>query len=322
MTEPLVGTGPQAEAFAGASPARVAKRLLLATRPGFLSASVLPVLLGTAWGYRAAGGFDAGVFVLALAAVVAVHAGANVLNDVFDETGGSDRLNADFIHPYTGGSRFIQAGIMSLGAMARWGAALMAAGAALGLALAWMKGAGVLLFGLAGLGLGLLYSAPPLQLSARGLGEAAIAVAFGVLPVAGAAWLQGAALDGRVVLISLPLAVWTAAIIVVNEVPDIGADAAAGKRTLAVRLGAQGARRLWFALQAAGFAAVAAAAASGLLPWPGAVVPALMLALALRAGRGIDAAPAARPALVRAIRTTLAVQAAGGLWLAAWLWLG
>ena len=134
--------------FAGDSLGQTAKRLFNATRPKFFPASVLPVLAGTAWGFQAAGRFDLVVFLLALFATVCVHAACNVLNDVGDESGGTDRENEERIYPYTGGSRFIQAGIMSSSEMARLGISLLALAAIAGLALLLMKGIMVLYFGL------------------------------------------------------------------------------------------------------------------------------------------------------------------------------
>ena len=81
-------TGPSPEQFAGDSPAQVSKRLFNAMRPKFFPASVLPVLAGSAWGFMIAGQFDLPIFLLALFATVCVHFGANVINDVGDESGG------------------------------------------------------------------------------------------------------------------------------------------------------------------------------------------------------------------------------------------
>ena len=134
-----------------------------------------------------AGTFDWYVFVLALFATICVHASANVLNDVGDESGGTDRINEDRIYPYTGGSRFIQAGIMSTSAMARLGISLIAVAAVAGAFLIIEKGMFVLWLGLAGVLLTVLYSLGPVRLSSVGLGELAVAVGLGVIPVAGAA---------------------------------------------------------------------------------------------------------------------------------------
>ena len=170
-------------------------------RPKFFPASVLPVLAGSAWGFMVAGQFDLYVFLLALLATVCVHAGANVLNDVGDDSGGTDRQNEDRIYPYTGGSRFIQSGIMTASGMARLGTSLMAVAAIAGLLLLLSKGAMVLWFGIAGLLIAVLYSLGPVRLASIGLGELSVGIAFGVLPVTGAAWLQSGALPRRAALL-------------------------------------------------------------------------------------------------------------------------
>jgi len=141
---------PAPDEFAGDSSARSIKRFFHATRPKFFPASVLPVVTGTAFGAFIAGSFDAYVFTLALVATVCVHAASNVLNDVGDETVGTDQINDQRIYPYTGGSRFIQMGILSQSHMAKLGVGLLAFSALLGLLLYLEKGPVVLLFGLAG----------------------------------------------------------------------------------------------------------------------------------------------------------------------------
>ena len=228
---------PSPQAFAGDSLAQTARRLFNATRPKFFPASVLPVLAGTAWGFSATGNFDWLVFALALFATVCVHAASNVLNDVGDESGGTDQKNEDRIYPYTGGSRFIQTGIMSASEMARLGISLLTVAAIAGLALIFLRGQMVLYFGLAGVVLGVLYSLGPVRLASIGIGETAVAVAFGVVPVAGAAWLQGATLDTQLLLYSIPVSAWVAAILLINEVPDIDADGSTGQTHIAGQAG-------------------------------------------------------------------------------------
>ena len=232
--------GPAAEEFVGVSVGQTLKRLFHATRPKFFPASVLPVIAGSAWGLHVSGQFDIAVFLLALLATVCVHAGANVLNDVGDDAGGTDRQNEDRIYPYTGGSRFIQAGIMSASGMARLGITLLAFAALAGLLLLLIKGTMILWLGLAGVLLAVLYSLGPVRLSSMGLGELAVGIAFGIIPVAGAAWLQSGVLDLQAVVFAVPISAWVAAILLINEVPDIDADGSTGKRTLPVRLGLAG----------------------------------------------------------------------------------
>jgi hypothetical protein len=179
---------PAPEDFTGDSGARSIKRFFHATRPKFYPASVLPVIAGTAFGVYVAGAFDAYVFTLALIATVCVHAASNVLNDVGDETIGTDRVNEQRIYPYTGGSRFIQMGILSQSRMARLGVGLLIFAALLGILLILEKGPVVLLFGITGVVLAVMYSLGPVKLSTLGVGEMAVAVGLGVLPMKGSAW--------------------------------------------------------------------------------------------------------------------------------------
>ncbi len=313
MQQSLTRTGPAPADFAGDSKARAAKRLFHATRPRFFPASILPVLVGSAWGFAVAGRFDAVVFALALIATVLVHAGANVLNDVGDEIGGSDRGNEDRIYPYTGGSRFIQAGIMDLRQMRRLGIGLLALAVLPGLGLLLIKGPAILLFGLVGIALAVTYSLSPLQLASRGVGEAAVAVGFGVLPVSGAAWLQSGSIDVSVGLFSVPVSLWVAAILLINEVPDIAADGAAGKRTLAVRLRRRGTAVLYAALHLGALAAFALLVIQRGAHWWTLLVPVALAIMALAAareiGRGAD--------FKRPIEATLGIHTIGSIWLIA-----
>lgn len=301
--------------FAGNSVGQIANRLFHATRPKFFPASALPVLAGSAWGVHAAGGFDWVVFLLALFATVCVHAACNVLNDVGDESGGTDRQNEDRIYPYTGGSRFIQAGIMSASEMARLGISLLALAAIAGLALLLMKGAMVLYFGLAGIALGVLYSLGPVRLASIGIGETAVGIAFGIIPVAGAAWLQGAELNSTLVLFAVPISVWVAAILLINEVPDIGADGATGKRTLPVRIGLRGTALLYVSIHVAAAATVGWLAWIDALPLLAPLAPVALLALAFRSGLAIQRGIGERAGMTKAIEGTLAIHTIGSIWL-------
>lgn len=287
--------------------------LFRATRPMFLPATAVPVAVGTAWGASAAAGLDAPSLLLALLGMALLHSAANVLNDVADDANGCDRGNEDRISPFTGGSRMIQDGLLSPRAMALWGVALLAAASLVGVALILAQGWTVLAFGLAGLALAAGYSLPPLLLANRGLGELAVAVAFG-LPVAACAWLQRGAFDAGALIAAVAVGCWTAAILVANEVPDIRADAAAGKRTLVVRWGVGGARRLLVGLNALAFACQAALVARyGLAPWL-ALPGVLLFALAAWAAARLDGS---RARSLPAIRVALAVHLLGGIALVA-----
>ncbi len=254
---------------------------------------------------------------LALLATVCVHAGANVLNDIGDDSGGTDRCNKNRIYPYSGGSRFIQTGIMEAAEMAYLGIGLLAIAATAGLILLLAKGLPILLFGLCGVVLASLYSLGPLRLSAIGLGETAVAVAFGILPVTGSAWLQSGVINADVLLFSVPISAWATAIILINEVPDIDADRATGKRTLPVRLGLVGTANLYIGVQVFAVAAVTLLTIMGLLPLASPLLPIGLLLLAVRSAAAIKRGVEDRVELTRAIESTIAIHTICSLWLCA-----
>lgn len=316
MSQESVSTNnPVADDFAGATPLQVARRLFHATRPKFYPASILPVIAGTAWGFKVSGNFDLGIFLLALLATIFVHAAANVLNDVGDDSGGTDRVNEDRIYPYTGGSRFIQTGIMSPANMASLGVSMLAVAAIAGVVLLLAKGPMVLAFGLAGVALAVLYSLGPVRLSSLGIGEIAIGLGFGVLPVTGAAWLQSGDLNAGSFLYSLPISAWVTAILLINEVPDIGPDGRTGKRTLPVRLGLGGTRVVYLGLHVFALAAIIYMTATGALPLATPLLPLALLYLAHRASAAIASGLEDRDGMRRAIEATLGIHTLGGIWL-------
>jgi 1,4-dihydroxy-2-naphthoate octaprenyltransferase len=293
------------------------RRGFLATRPPFFAASIMPVLVGTAWAASSAHRFDGLTFALALGATVLAHAATNVYNDVGDDLNGADAGNTERMHPYTGGSRFIQAELLTRADMTRLALGLALAAMLVGVALALLRGPGVIVLGALGLLLGLLYSLPRVQLSARGIGEAAVATGLGALPVLGAVWLQTGAVDAGAVLICLPVSAWVGAILVINEVPDMEADRRVGKRTLVVRWGASGARHIYGTLTVVALMANLLAVHYCHLPVWYAVVAVALAALGRAALRGISRYPGRRLRLRRSIEWTLAIHSIGCLALVA-----
>jgi len=230
---------PSVEVFHGKTLGNRIMLYVAATRPAFLTASVLPVLVGIAWAWRTgAGTLSLPLALLAVLSIVLIHAGANVINDYFDARSGSDEKNVSRVFPFTGGSRFIQNKVLTEAETGRYGAALLSAGALLGLFLVSQGGWLLFLIGLIGGLIAIFYSAPPC-LACRGLGDIAIALDFGLLPVAGTVLLLNGAIPAQAWWLGGIVGVYVAAILWVNSIPDIDADRQAGKLTWPVRLGAQ-----------------------------------------------------------------------------------
>lgn len=241
---------PNVERFHGRTRANRLLTVVAATRPAFLTASILPVIAaGALASSLSEGGISVPALVLAVVNIALIHAGANVLNDYFDSISGNDRSNTGFVYPFSGGSRFIQNDVLSEGETLRIGLALMVAGAVMGLAFAWVTGPKLLAIGILGTLLGITYSSPPC-LVCRGLGDFAIGIAFGILPVAGTMLILTGTIPAEAWWLGAVIACLVAAILWVNSIPDIEADTDAGKLTLPARVGAKTAAWLlpiWFA---------------------------------------------------------------------------
>jgi len=257
------------------------KRYLLATRPAFLTIALAGCLLGFATALETAFSWPLALLTLFLA--IAAQAGVNVFNDYYDHLNGTDAANVDRLFPFTGGSRFIQNGVMSPRQTLLYGLVLFAGVIAGGLWLIETRGTGLFWIGLAGLLIGWAYSAPPLKLNSRGLGEACVAAGF-LLIVAGADFVQRGALSLNPWLIGLPYALLVTNILYINQFPDRAADIQAGKLHWVARLEPGVAARGYWLILAAAVVTLLWLVASGWLPAL-ALVSLLAVLPALKAGR-------------------------------------
>jgi 1,4-dihydroxy-2-naphthoate octaprenyltransferase len=247
-----------------------------AARPRTLPAAVAPVLVGSACAARA-GGFDLATASLALAVALLLQIGTNFVNDWGDHRRGAD--GPDRLGP----ARAVAAGWISPRRMAAAGLGAFALAAVLGAALVLRGGLPAALLGAASIAAGIAYTAGPFPLAYRGLGEPFVLAFFGPVAVCGTELVQRGEVSVLALAASLPVGALATAILVVNNVRDVASDARAGKRTLAVRIGAHTARRVYRAL-------VVGALASPLLLWAlGLAPPTALVALA--------AAPLARSPL-------------------------
>jgi 1,4-dihydroxy-2-naphthoate octaprenyltransferase len=210
----------------------------------FWPASILPVLIGTTlpfWLRPEGFAFSWLRFVEALVGVLLLHAGADLTNEYFDYLADSKNPRRGGL---AGGSGALPDGLLSPGFVLRALIICYVAAAAIGIHLNMMlPGNTVLIIGALGLLGGFFYTAPPLRLSYRGLGEVALGPCFGVLPVLGAYYAQAGELGWRVVMAGLPSTFAVALILWVNEIVDYEPDREAGKRNLVVRIGTQAAGR-------------------------------------------------------------------------------
>ena len=239
---------------------------LRATRLPFLTATFVPVLLGIAvagW----VDGFNWWVALLTIIGGACIHLGLNVANDVFDTTSGADAANVNPTQ-FSGGSRVVHYGLLSLRTIALMSFGFYAVGIAIGLVLAATRGWDLLWLGVAGVVLSIFYTAPPLKFVHRGLGEVIVALGFGPIMTLGAYYVQAQEYDLEPLLASLPVGILIALVLYVNEVPDRPADAKAGKRTLPVRLSKNAIVNGYAAAVALAFALIVVFAVAGWIVRP------------------------------------------------------
>jgi 1,4-dihydroxy-2-naphthoate polyprenyltransferase len=306
------------ERISGEQGRRVRPRLSLgwltlrATRLPFLSATFIPVGVGIAIA-AAQGFFDLFTVLVTLIGAGATHLALNVANDVFDTRQGADDAN---VRPtqYSGGSRVIQYGLVSLRGMATISAALYAVAIACGLLLLTVSFSwSLLVIGILGIVLSIGYTAPPLKLVYRGLGEVTTAIGFGPLMLLGAYVVQsGGPISIEAVAASVPIAILVALILYVNEIPDRESDARAGKRTLPVQLGKAAVLRLYDIAIVVTFGWVVLSVALGWLPLPALLVLGTV-PLALEVRRGLRSAYENAYALMPVMATNIRLHLVTGV---------
>ena len=273
--EIVAGRPPSILEFADAAADRPADAELLRRRLGTwketvrwasLTASAASVIVGVAAAFAATGAVRWDWAVLTLIAAVSLQACTNIRNDLDDQLTGADDLNRTPILGLTGGSRVLQRGLATRADLLTAMLAFGAVSAAIGIGFALSGRPAVLLFGLAGLLIGFVYTGPPLRLANRGLGEPAVALAFGLGIVCGTAYVQTGTVPIEALAASVPVSILVALILFINGFQDAASDALVAKRTAVVRLGLERASRVYPVIAVAAGIALIAFVGLGMLP--------------------------------------------------------
>ncbi|MEM2102670.1 MAG: 1,4-dihydroxy-2-naphthoate octaprenyltransferase [Candidatus Bathyarchaeia archaeon] len=248
-------------------------------RAPFLSAVIVPVLLGTVVAWFSFKVFDPLYFVLCLLGAVFMHAGANVANEYFDYKSGCDTVKTDFASPFSGGSGLLPAGVLDPKKVHKVSLVFFALASVIGVFLAFVRGWVVLVLGVIGILSGYFYTS---EFAPRGIGEILVGLNFGPLVVVGSFFVQAQAITYESIAASVPLGILILEVLWINEIPDFDADARAGKRTLVTRIGRKKAAEVYAVLLFSTYAVMLVLIGLSLMPMF-ALISFLTLPLAVRA---------------------------------------
>jgi 1,4-dihydroxy-2-naphthoate polyprenyltransferase len=225
-----------------------------------LTASITPVLLGTAMAWRE-GVFAPARFGLVLVGSIAIHLGTNLINDYYDFVNGIDVAGS------MGSSKVIQEGLLTPSEVWWGGIANFAIGAIAGLVLMGACGWPIFVLGFISIAAGYFYTASPIALGYAALGEATVFIFMGPVMVLGAYYAAALHFAWQPFVASLPIAFLVAAILHANNLRDIETDLANHKRTLANLFGRRAANAELGLLYAGAYGTVVIGIMLGALPW-------------------------------------------------------
>lgn len=217
------------------------KLFIRASRPFSLTASAIPVALGGIFALKESK-FSFIYFILSIVSIILLQASVNFLNDHDDFINNVDTKDSH------GSSGVVVEGLLSLKEVYRSGMILLIIGCLIGLFLAYRRGAAILILGIIGAVCGYFYTGKPLKLKYRGLGAPIIFIIFGPLMTLGTYYLQMQEFTLQALLISIPTALLTTAILHANDIRDMEHDNRAGIKTLSIIIGNKNAQLVYSSL--------------------------------------------------------------------------
>src|SRR5437762_10362741 len=203
----------------------------------FLQATFVPVVLGGVIAFQIAHVFNLGTFLLTILGASLIQIATNMLNDYFDFKSGND-LQVKHQNPFAGGGRVLTAGLVKPSTHLLVSSMCLFLGCLIGLYLVFALSLPYLfVLGVIGVISSYFYVGPPFRFAYRGIGEVIVGINFGPVMTLGAYYVQARTFVWEPLLASIPVGLLVAAILWINEFPDMDADGAVGKRTLVLRLG-------------------------------------------------------------------------------------
>jgi 1,4-dihydroxy-2-naphthoate polyprenyltransferase len=285
----------------------LAKVLFLETRPQFLT--LIPCVLapGIALAYFAGGSFNWAHLILALIGSLLIHASVNILNDYTDWVRGTDKLVIRT--PFSGGSGLIKDGMLSPRMVLIEGIATLSISLLIGVYFIYLYP--VLLWVVAGGALLTVLYTPVLTKTV--ITEIFPGLGLGVIPVIGAYVVMQpvgkVAITPALIWLSVPAGILVSGLLWINELPDIKADTATGRRHAVLLMGTKAGAWGYVSLLVATYASIIIPIALGVLPvW--CLAGLFTIPLAFKAGstavKNHDSIEGIIPALGQNVLTVLA----------------
>jgi len=242
----------------------VVSKWLVLTRAAVLPMTLVAGAIATLLAVHARG-FRPGLLVLAFAGIVLAHVANNLMNDLFDTEVGADTASYPRAlyapHP-------VLSGMIGRSGLATAALVVNAIDLGILIVLVVFRGPIVLGFALGGFLLSFAYTAPPLRLKKRGLGELDVFAVWGPLMVCGTYFSAVGRIPWQVVVASVPYGLLCTAVLMGKHIDKAPYDEELGIKTLPVLLGEARARAATKGMMASFYVVVAVAAAVRALPWP------------------------------------------------------
>jgi|LFRM01.2.fsa_nt_gb 1,4-dihydroxy-2-naphthoate octaprenyltransferase len=200
-------------------------------RPHTLTASFIPVLIGTSLALSEAGRIDLSLFIAMFTACVLIQGATNVFNEYYDFKRGLDTKESVGI-----GGTIVRDGIHEK-VVFYTGLILLAIAVLLGLFISFKSSWLVALVGLACILMGYLYSGGPFPISATPYGEFLAGFFMGPVIISISFFIQTGMVQHKTILLSIPTGILIGAILMSNNIRDLEGDKKHGRRTLAIVLG-------------------------------------------------------------------------------------
>ena len=200
-------------------------------RPHTLTASFIPVLIGTSLALSEAGRIDLSLFIAMLTACILIQGATNVFNEYYDFRRGLDTKESVGI-----GGTIVRDGVGEKTVFYS-GVILLIIAILLGVFICFKSSWLVALVGVACMLTGYLYSGGPFPISATTYGEFLAGFFMGPVIISLSFFVQTGMVQHKTILLSIPTGILIGAILMSNNIRDLEGDKEHGRRTLAIVLG-------------------------------------------------------------------------------------